>query len=76
MSVHIFAYLYPGTICFTNTLFSNFFLQSSRKTFISLAYFLNHVNVKPDLLKWLTAVRIRTFGCWRPDVVSLLKVYS
>ena len=30
---------------------------------------------RPGLLKWRTAVRIRTFGWWRPDLVSLLKVY-
>jgi len=62
MPVHIFTYLSSGTICFSNILISNFFLQSSRKTLISLAYFLNHVNVKPGLLKWLTAVGIRSFG--------------
>jgi len=45
------------------------------KRFFSLACFLNHVNAKPGLLKWRTAVRIRTFGWWRPDLVSLLKVY-
>jgi len=28
------------------------------------------------LLKWRTAVRIRTFGWRRPDLVSLSKVYS
>ena len=50
MSVHIFAYLSPGTICFSNILFSNFSLQSSLKTFFSFAYFLNQVNAKPGLL--------------------------
>jgi len=33
-------------------------------------------NPRPGLLKWRTAVRIRTFGWWRPDLVSLSKVYS
>jgi len=73
MSVHIFAYLSPGTICFSNTLFSNFSLQTSLKTFFQLAQFLNQVNAKPGLLKWQTAVRIRIFGWWRPDLDSLLK---
>ena len=30
----------------------------------------------PGLLKWRTAVRIRTFGWWLADLVSLSKVYS
>jgi len=30
----------------------------------------------PGLLKWRTAVRIRTFGWRRPDLVNLSKVYS
>jgi len=62
MSVHIFAYLSPGTTCFSNILFSNFSLQSSLKTFFSLAYFLNQVNAKPGLLKCRTAFRIRAIG--------------
>jgi len=31
---------------------------------------------RAELLKWRTAVRIRTSGWWRPDRVSLSKVYS
>jgi len=31
---------------------------------------------RAGLLKWRTAVRIRTFGWRRPDLVSLSKVYS
>jgi len=42
------AYLSQGTICFNNVLFSTSFLQSSRKTFFSLAYFLNQLNAKPS----------------------------
>ena len=44
---HVFAYLSPGTICFSNVLFSTSFLESSRKTLFSLAYFLNQSNTKP-----------------------------
>jgi len=32
--------------------------------------------ISAGLLRWRTAVRIRTFRCWRPDLVSLSKVYS
>ena len=31
---------------------------------------------RAGLLKWRTAVRIRTFAWWRPDLVSFSKVYS
>jgi len=31
---------------------------------------------RPGLLKWRTAVRIRTFWWWLTDLVSLSKVYS
>jgi len=50
----MFAYLSPGTICFSNVLFSTSFLQLSRKTFISLAYFLNQLNAKPSLQNQLS----------------------
>jgi len=53
-----------------------FLLAIATENIFSLAYFLNQVDAKPGLLKWRTAVRIRTFGWWRPDLVSLLKVYS
>jgi len=36
MSDDILAYLSPGTICFSNVLFSTSFLLSSRKTFFRL----------------------------------------
>jgi len=48
-SHHIFAYLSPRTICFSNVLYSTSFLESSRKLYVSLAYFLNPLNVKPSL---------------------------
>ena len=40
---HMFAYLPPGTICFSNVLFSTSFLESSRKMLFRLAYFLNQL---------------------------------
>jgi len=43
---NMFAYLTPRTICFSNVLFSTSFLESSRKTLFSLAYFLNQLNTK------------------------------
>jgi len=48
-SDHMFAYLSPGIIWFSNLLFSTSFLELSRRTFISLAYFLNQLNAKPSL---------------------------
>jgi len=45
----MFAYLSPGIIWFSNLLFSTSFLELSRRTFISLAYFLNQLNAKPSL---------------------------
>jgi len=40
---HMFAYLSPGTICFSNALFSTSLLESSRKTLFTLAYFFNQL---------------------------------
>ena len=50
----MFAYLSPGTICFNNVLFSTFFLESSRKTSFSLAYFMNQLNAKTSLQNQLS----------------------
>jgi len=44
----MFAYLSPGTIYFSNVLFSISVWEFSRKTFISLDYFLNQLNAKPS----------------------------
>jgi len=51
---YMFAYLSPGTSCFSNVLFSASFLESSRKTLFSLAYFLNQLNTKPSLQNQLS----------------------
>jgi len=40
---HMFAYLSLGTICLSNVLFSTSFLESSRKTLFTLAYFFNQL---------------------------------
>ena len=39
-----------------------FLLAIVTENVFSFAYFLNHLNAKAGLLKWRTAVRIRTFG--------------
>jgi len=46
---HMFVYLSAGKIYFSNVLFSTPFFESSRKTFFSLADFLNQLNAKPSL---------------------------
>jgi len=51
---HMLAYFSPGTICFSNVLYSTFFLTSSRKKLFSLVCFLNQLNTKPSLQKQLS----------------------
>jgi len=54
LSDHMFAYLSPGTICFSNVSFSTSFLEKSWKTLFSLAYLLNQLNTKRSLQNQLS----------------------
>jgi len=51
---HMFAYISPGTICFSNVLFSTYFLKLSWKMLFLLAYFLNQLSTKPSLQNQLS----------------------